>query len=101
MELEEKLIALEYALGDRLRKLGVVLHDDAGNRIKPGGPEEIRVLRQLSRSCVQRLEPQEECQTPAVGSAQDETTTKDDSACCANEKRNLDGGCDGCGDPRL
>lgn len=70
MELDaaKLLIEFEHAIFKQLRDLGVVLHDDAGNRIKPGGPEEVRVLRLLARSCVHRVVPQGECQTPAVGS---------------------------------
>lgn len=42
---EDIVILMQF----QLRQLGIELHDDAGNRIRPGSPEEIRVVRALAR----------------------------------------------------
>jgi hypothetical protein len=51
----------------QLRTFGVLLYDDAGNRIKPG-PEEDRVISNIARNCVQIVVTKPECQTKEVGS---------------------------------
>lgn len=65
---EQLIIEFEHIIFRQLRTFGVVLHDDAGNMIKPGGPEEIRVLRNIARNCVQLVVLKDECQTVVRGS---------------------------------
>lgn len=67
-EAEKLVIEFEHTMFKQLRTFGVVLHDDAGNMIKPGSAEEIRVLRNIARNCVQIIVLKKDCQTPAVGS---------------------------------
>lgn len=43
----------EHTIYVQLRALGIELHDDAGNRLKPGSGEENRVVRTIASSVVQ------------------------------------------------
>lgn len=65
---DELIIQFEHTAFSQLRTLGVLLYDDAGNAIKPGTPEEIRILRNIARNCVQILVLKDECQTEVRGS---------------------------------
>lgn len=58
----------EHTIYTQLRTLGVVLHDDAGNMMKPGGGEEARVVRNIARNCAQIILLQEDCQTSGAPS---------------------------------
>ena len=93
---QEQVDEFENSILTQLRALGVVLYDDAGNRLHLG--QEYRVVGVIARHLVQLVVLRDRCQTPAVGSTPDETS---DDMCCAAEKRNMDGGCDSCGDPSL
>lgn len=58
----------EHTIYTQLRTLGVVLHDDAGNVMKPGSGEENRIVRNIARSCAQIVVLQADCQTSVAGS---------------------------------
>ncbi len=66
---EELLKKFEHTIQSQLRTLGVEIFDDCGNRMKPGGSEEARVVRNIARNCVQIVVLQEDCQTSVAGSS--------------------------------
>lgn len=50
---EETVKTFEHTIYSQLRTLGVVLHDDACNLIKPGSGEEHRVVTNIARNIAQ------------------------------------------------
>ncbi len=67
---DEKRKLVEATICNDLRVMGIVLHDDAGNRIKPGSGEEARVIRVIARSILSGLVSVSGCQTPVAGSTE-------------------------------
>jgi hypothetical protein len=50
---EDEIKKFEHTIYTQLRSLGVVLHDDACNLIKPGSGEEHRVVTNIARNIAQ------------------------------------------------
>lgn len=65
---EELINTFENTITTQLRSLGVELFDDCGNRMKPGGADEQRVVSNIARNIVQIVVNEIECQTPVQGS---------------------------------
>lgn len=52
---EEMVKAFEHTIYTQLRTLGAELYDDAGNRMKPGGAEENRIVNNIARNIAQHV----------------------------------------------
>lgn len=65
---EDVVKEFEGTIYAQLRTLGVELYDDAGNRMKPGGPEEKRIVNNIARNIAQIVKSDRECQTDVEGS---------------------------------
>lgn len=59
---------LKDTITTQLRTQGVVLHDDAGNRIRPHSGEEKRIVSNIARNVMQLVVLKLECQSPEIGS---------------------------------
>ena len=66
---EEMVKAFENTIYTQIRSLGVVFHDDVGERIRPGSNEEHRVVSNIARNIAQLVVSERECQTPVAGSS--------------------------------
>lgn len=58
----------EHVIFAQLRKLGVELYDDAGNRLPPGGGQEARIVMNIAREVAHLAATKAECQTPPATS---------------------------------
>ena len=66
---DEMIKSFEHTIYTQLRTLGVVLHDDVGERIKPGSGEEHRVVNNIARNIAKLVVSERDCQTPVAGSS--------------------------------
>lgn len=67
-EVNRMVEGFEQTIRTQLRSLGVVLHDDVGERIRPDSREEARIVTNIARNCVNLVVNERECQTTVPSS---------------------------------